>query len=107
MKFKYTDGTNQFSNEQSRWEVNYATKLTIIQHSDKLVTKIEVWIKNGGNGNSTNFSSRANDPCIFIWKYAIFSQSAKRVDIQNNLFRDWPSFVIVFTLQLHPPMDYL
>ena len=36
MKFIYTDGTSQFSNEHSRWKVIGQPKLTIIRHRGNL-----------------------------------------------------------------------
>ena len=92
MKFFYTDGTNQFSNEHSRWESSWATKTYNNPALDKLVTKIEVWIKNGANGNSYYEFYSKNENVYSHTAYGINPLSAKQVDIQNNLFRDWPSF---------------
>jgi hypothetical protein len=91
MKFFYTDGTNQFSNEHSRWENSWATKTYNNPALDKLVIKIEVWIRSGYNSGSYEFYSKTENVYSHS-AYGINPLSAKRVDIQNNLFRDWPSF---------------
>ena len=92
MKFFYTDGTNQFSNENTRWESSWATKTYNNPAPGKIVTKVEVWIRNGRNGFS-NFEFYSKDVKVKSYgEYAIFSQSTKRVDIQNNLFRDWDTY---------------
>ena len=58
MKFFYTDGTNQFSNENTRWESSWATKTYNNPAPGKLVTKVEVWIRSGTNHSITNFTRK-------------------------------------------------
>ena len=91
MKFFYTDGTNQFSNENTRWESSWATKTYNNPAPGKPVTKVEVWIRSGRNNTSFEFYSK-NVNVNSYGEYAIYAQSAKRTDIQNNLFRDWDTY---------------
>ena len=91
MKFFYTDGTNQFSNENTRWENNYATKTYNNPAPGKPVSKVEVWIRSEINNSSYELYSRNNNVNSY-GEYAIYAQSAKRVDIQNNLIRDWDTY---------------
>lgn len=102
MKFIYADGTSQFSNENSRYEGDWANKTYNNPALGKPVTKVEVWIKNGANGSSSyEFYSR-NDNVYSYGEYAIYAQSGKRTDIQNNLFRDWDSYSTCIYAQTAP-----
>ena len=107
MKFIYTDGTNQFSNEHSRWESSWATKTYNNPALDKLVTKIEVWIKNGANGNSSyEFYSKTEN--VYSHKLTeLIHYLLNKLIFKTIYFVIGRVLVIVFTLQLHPPMDYV
>jgi len=102
IKFFYTDGTNQFSNENTRGENNYATKTYNNPAPGKLVNKVEVWIRSAITNSSYELYSRNNNVNSY-GDYAIYAQSAKRVDIQNNLIRDWDTYSNCIFAQAAPP----
>ena len=101
MRFFYTDGTNQFSNEHTRWESSWATKTYNNPVPGKFVTKVEVWIRSGLDSYNKEFYSK-NVNVKSNGEYAIFAQSAKRADIQNNLFRDWDAYSTCIYAQTAP-----
>jgi hypothetical protein len=90
VRYFYLDGSNQYSAEQNRYQNSYATKNYTNPTKNKAVTKIEIWLKNGFKHNTTE-SYEKNDK-IFKFGKCIFARSTKRVDIQNNLFRDWDTY---------------
>lgn len=101
MKFFYTDGTNQFSNEHTRWESSWATRTYNNPVPGKIVTKVEVWIRSGLDSYDKEFYSK-NVNVKSNGEYAILAQSAKRADIQNNLFRDWDTYSTCIFAQAAP-----
>jgi formylglycine-generating enzyme required for sulfatase activity len=58
IKFFYADGTSAESGEQTEWAIAYASKTYVNPTIEKLVNKVEVWMKESQNWSGNEYFER-------------------------------------------------
>jgi formylglycine-generating enzyme required for sulfatase activity len=58
IKFFYADGTSAESGEQTEWAIAYASKTYVNPTIEKLVNKVEVWMKENQNWSGNEYFER-------------------------------------------------
>ena len=58
IKFFYADGTTAESGEQTRWQSSYASKTYVNPTIEKLVNKVEVWMKENQSWSGSEYFER-------------------------------------------------
>jgi hypothetical protein len=91
MKFHYKDGSTANSNTNSQEQSWSGTKTYNNPVKWKLVTQIDVYLRNNSSHTSLNRAVLRNHK-VFSGSDGITVSQSRKVAIHNNLFRDWDEY---------------
>ena len=90
MRFFYADGSTAYSSSYSASSGSFIPRVYANPNPNKLVTKIEVWLKS--NDNRSNREALERNTTVRGSAQGVNIVNAKKVRLLNNLFRNWDRY---------------